>query len=441
MIRRHLRSAAALLAFTACWAVLLVPSPASAATRNLSTVALKSPTDVVGYDGSVWGDGGLWNWAQPDQFEVTDLGRAVVVTRLVTGTLWRQTYTTDGTRRLTNRSVALPGDLIPGGVLVGPDGSTYVLYGLENDRESAEAPWLVVRKYDPHLRLLGKAVLNGKPDGLGVTRGIDATAPSMTLVGGRLVVHLARQTYTQSDGARHQVNLTVDVDTRTMKHAIVSGGPYSSHSFRQDVRTVGSGVAFLDHGDAYPRALQLAVMDTYRGPNDHSTARKAEILDIPGNLGDNFTGVTVNGFEVGSGRALTTGVKASEPSHLRNVYLLSSRLSDGATRFQQITRYSPTDPAVQVTQPALVKLAEDRFALMYGVKRSGGFITVYKLLNPQGDVLATTLFRGSAFTAVSDPVKVGKRILWVGYSRTSGERNVLMGLNIGNRARPTELTR
>ena len=76
----------------------------------------------------------------------------------------------------------------------------------------------------------------------------------------------------------------------------------------------------VDHGDAYPRAVRLRQLD----------GEAADVIDIPGETGNNTTGVSVGGFEssAAAGTLLITGNSAGLEAVASDESLLSADARD-----------------------------------------------------------------------------------------------------------------
>ena len=255
-----------------------------------------------------------------------------------------------------------------------------------------------------------------------------------------------------------------------MAAQLVDSAPYSSHSFRQFVRVQGADDAvYLDHGDAYPRAIQLGVVPDYFAPAHGVTlvpgcvpddpayvadctqapeSRTFDLWHFSGETGDNYTGTTVNGLEVGATHALTVGlsvphehavqgVTGSASRLVRNAYLFSTDTTTGASRFVWLTAYRPTSTKASVGQPQLVPLGNDRFAVLFATKLGTTTRMQYRVIDEAGDVLASQTWTGRQFSALGPPVVVGSKLFWVGYAQTDARRgrgggHYLYALDVAN---------
>jgi hypothetical protein len=355
-------------------------------------------------------------------------------------------------QRTSSHVLSFPGWKV-GGVLAGADGSLYVLLGRSNPAQDDARIVIEVRKFDPSLRQVGAAQVNGLLAG-GIYDPFVATTSSMALSGTTLLVHTARLIYLikGDSAAHHQVNLSFAVDTTTMQ-ARTTWAPYASHSFRQFVRAQnGDDAVYLDLGDAYPRALQLGVTtdafvpgrttDAFPCEDDGQIAtcfyepaqRTFDIWKFDGEIGDNYTGTSVTGFEVGTSHALTVGqsVPHDHPiqglsgtgSLSQNAYLIATDTTTGAGRFSWLTTYRPTRIGATVGDPQLVPLGDSHFVILFTTTDGTRTVLHYRLIDEQGQTLAARTWRRRAFSMVGQGTLLGSRIYWVGVAQTDAHRLV-----------------
>jgi hypothetical protein len=294
-----------------------------------------------------------------------------------------------------------------GGCYAAPDGSLYLLLGRANPTENDSAQVLALRRYSVSGSLTGTAYLTG-----GVSHGIKGiyepfmgAAAHMVAVGSRLVIHMARLMYA-IDGVHHQGNLTFEVDLTTMTAKAFSelgGYVYSSHAFQTLVTMRGTDLITVDHGDAYPRAVQLGVMSGYPAQR---VARTYRLMDFNGTIGDNFTGATVTGLEGGPSGVLVVGNSITHPNapsgplgngaEARNSYLIWADPATGTHTVTWLTSF-PASGSQTAEQSRLVAIGNDRFALVFSVRDGATVRTEYRLLNSAGTVLASKTFGQLSF--------------------------------------------
>lgn len=189
-----------------------------------------------------------------------------------------------------------------------------------------------------------------------------------------LLIRTSHLMYASSDGRNHQANMTIQVDTDTMKitesvdgiRNVMDG--YVSHSFNQFIKIEDGKIVALDHGDGYPRAVVLIKYDTPISTGSFlSICDSTNLLEIPGTLGGNTTGVSVGGFEISDTSYLAAGNKVDlehleeKPGGVRNIFIASMTKSEDTVAVNQLTNYE----SGFTSTPHLVKVDNDNFILLW----------------------------------------------------------------------------
>ena len=225
---------------------------------------------------------------------------------------------------------------------------------------------------------------------------------------------MARLIY-EIEGVHHQVNLTFEVNVATMTAStfdeLVGDAAYTSHSFQQLVAMNGSNLITIDHGDAYPREIQMGVIGEY------PDLRRVDTYDL-----FDFNGADRRQLHrrhahrpdqrpVRAGRARKLDPAAGRPESARSAPTVRSTTStrstsSGPTRgprgrdrtVRWLTAFSPTgdDDALE---PRVVQVGPDRYAVLFSVKHGSGYRMEYRLLDSAGTVLASASFPGVLFCA------------------------------------------
>ena len=376
-----------------------------------------------------------WYWATPDEvFYYRDRDDNLAVVNyvadgpgLVVDTYDRATFARVG----QPRTISLDGWPRWGGFYAAPDGSFFVLVGRNNlDQEDAKDV-VAVRHYSAAWELTGTAFVKGGASQLveGISEPFDAGAPAMLMVDDRLVVHMSRLMYEDpEDGLRHQANLTFEVDVDTMvattfeEHLEWSGFAYSSHSFQQLLTTYGDSLVMLDHGDAFPRAIQIGVMADYPTQREVETH---EVLPFNAAPGDkyNFTGAGVTGLVSGPDGVVAIGRSIRHPdapdgpvvdeSDARNAFLLAFDPATGASDQVWLTDFA-ADGSTTALEPRVVQVAANRWVVLFSVKSGSTYRTEYRLIDSSAAVLASATIEGFYFSPISDPIELDGCVYWVG---------------------------
>ncbi len=397
--------------------------------------ASNTPALFYRYDGAF----AFRNWPEyaPDNAAFADTTGNLLVLRadIESDTFEATTYDGGTLATLSHHSTAIDtaDEWRVTGFYYGPDDHIYALQSRSNPSEQLDKIVVRILKYDRSLTLLGTADVAADEVTSGLYEPDAAGLPSMTLVDHWLVVHTSREMFQDGGGLHHESNVTYLVDTTTMTAEQTATAVYASHSMNQHIAVRGNDAVFVDHGDAYPRAIQLAVApDYFTDPPayDEGDTEVSELVTIPGGVGENFTGVTINGLGVGTDRALITGVAehrgsdmgggSGDDSIAADLYLLSADLDSGTATRQWLTSAGSTS---WVGQPTLTPLGDGTFALLYSVNSldHGSVSMHYRRVDEDGQTLTEKVWIDRELGATSTPVKVGNRLYWVGAGCAAGE--------------------
>ncbi len=249
----------------------------------------------------------------------------------------------------------------------------YVISGQNNFDESDSVEVYRITKYDQSWNVVGYDGLYGANTYI----PFDAGSARMTASGDYLLARTCHEMY-MDDGYNHQANVTIEFNMNTAKitdsytGVMNSKYGYVSHSFNQFIRTDGTSVVGVDHGDAHPRSVCLLKYNTdfttgSFTPGYYTPCSGATMLPISGDTGANWTGASVGGFELSSSNYIVAGNtidQSSQSNSTRNIFVsvVPRTLSSGATvRF--LTNYAEGEDSVST--PHLVKLGDDLFMVMW----------------------------------------------------------------------------
>ncbi len=271
-----------------------------------------------------------------------------------------------------SRKLSLEGSMF-GGFYAG-NSNYFVVTGNSNPSESNSTAVILVTKYSRNWEKQGTYTLYGgntyMPFKAGTCR--------MTEAGGILYVDTCHEMY-GSGGTHHQSNLLLAIQESSMtavseRYGVESRSTgYVTHSFSQFIRVRDGVVYTADHGDGYPRAVTLSAL---QAGTAKSGIGNLNIVEIPGGIGANTTGLSLGGFELSGSNAITTysAVDFSNPSatnfySTRNIYVAvtplgSIRGSAGSSSITKLTNYTGESAGT----PHLVKISDDRFLLLWSMK-------------------------------------------------------------------------
>lgn len=365
-----------------------------------------------------------WNWASPDTVFYYQSGKKLYTAALALDGKKLNIYVTDPeTLKLKKyKTIKLGKYDTWGGFYQGTDGKFYVALGYNNLKEKDSKTVIKVIQYSSKWKkgkvcsIKGNAVNAFK----GIYQPFEAGNCRMAMQGNTLYVETCRTMYVHSDGLHHQSNIAFKIDTKTMKYSCATE-VYSSHSFNQYVKFDNGNLYVVNHGDAYPRAVMLSIIQKYGTP-DQNTIEK-NVFPIKGRTGDNYTGLTVGGMETGIGNVLVAGtsvpqnkkvkgVSGDSSSLAKNVYLTVSDKETGKTTFRWLTDYNPKTSKVTVGELRMVKLSDQRFAILYSTTQGKSQKLNYVVVDNSGKKVYSKTYSNVVFQGSTQPILSDGSIIW-----------------------------
>ncbi|MBR2811348.1 MAG: Ig-like domain-containing protein, partial [Solobacterium sp.] len=309
------------------------------------------------------------------------------------------------------------------------DGSYYyVISGQDNPAEDDNVECYRVTKYDKSWKKSKSCAITNCYTARPFYIGGCAAAFS----GNVLMVHTGHESYTYSDGLKHQTNLTFTVNTAEMQrmasiHQISNTEKgYVSHSFNQFVAADGNYMVTLDHGDAYPRAAYLyryerPVTDsTFPGAKYGQGVNMIKFAGVAGKDANRVTNAGVGGLAVSSTHYLAAGNasdQSKEGNITRNIWVsaVTKDLSSVSSRYLTSSQEGGTSYSV----PKLVPVGNDRFLIVYeAVRRNlswhNNAKVYYGLLNNKG-VLSGGITSTDGLLSDCQPVVKNNKAVWYVY--------------------------
>ena len=311
----------------------------------------------------------------------------------------------------------------------------YVLSGQENPKQNDSLEVFRITKYDKNWNKIKSCGLYGA----NTTVPFDAGSARMTHSGDHLLVRTCHEMYKSSDGNNHQSNVTIEVDIPSMTITDSYTGVmnveygYVSHSFNQFIKTDGTHIVALDHGDAHPRSAVLVKYnsDFTTGkffPSYFDKVSNIDVVTYPEYTAGhyNYTGAAIGGFDVSSSSYIvaqsTVDLDYINTSKTRNVYVSAVSKDLSTNKLNKITSYAEgTDSA---SAPQLVKINNNSFLLLWARDTKVSCVK----LNADGTVNGSIhTFEGS----LSDcqPVIKNGRAVWYVYDKNNVTFN---SLNLSN---------
>ena len=308
-----------------------------------------------------------------------------------------------------------------GGFYHGPDGRFYVVYGYNNQKESRKKVVIRVVQFSSKWVRMKTAAIKGSAGNVfeGIQTPFLAGTVSMAMKANTLYIHTARTMFVHEDGLNHQSNISFEVNTKTMK-AKEAHHNYTSHSFDQYARFKDGDLYLADHGDAYPRAIALTQVQNH-GTENERTAEK-EVFHFMGATGNNYTGTDMGGMEVGSSHVLLCGDSVPHKKAVKgvkgytnlahNVYLITVGRKSGKVSFRWLTSYNPKTSKVTISNVDMIKIHDDRFAILYTTTKNNKTALHYTVVNDAGKTVYSKVYSNVGYTSGAKPILSNGYILW-----------------------------
>lgn len=361
------------------------------------------------------------NWAHPDStYYYEQKGNFVVVNRSGNNL---EIVTLDANMKYKKKKTVKLGSFdYFGGVYAAADNNFYVAVGFDNSQEAKNKTVIKVYKYDKNWKKKKTCNIksNAKNSFDGIVQPFRGGNCKMTLVGDTLYLFSCRTMFKHSDGLNHQSNIAFQIDTKKMTYKNENQS-YTSHSFNQYVDYQDGSLYLVDHGDAYPRALKLTIVDGYQTKSEKKESYN--LFNFEGAIGANYTGATVGGMAIGAKKILVcgtslpqnkkvAGVKGNTGCVTQNVFVTVTDRETGKTSFKWITQLNPKSAAVKVGETRIIRIKDDRFVLLYTTTKGQKQTLNYMVLSESGKVVKKKTYSSVLFDASSQPILYNGFIQW-----------------------------
>ena len=227
-----------------------------------------------------------------------------------------------------------------------------------------------VVKYDKEWnRLIACSVCSdhGGRDFTYIRRISNAGTTRMAEQDGVLYIQTSMDDYRLYTTEYHQSGISFEIRESDM--TFLDGiNPFVSHDFNQFVKIKDGMVYSLNHNDGNPiRGISLYQYPVYG--TEYRYREPREIFYIEGEIGANYTGISVGGFELGESRGIVAfnyDEKQADHYNSRNIYVASIDLDPegGLPDIIQITPYDISE-GIFCGTPTLVKISDWQFLLMW----------------------------------------------------------------------------
>ena len=322
----------------------------------------------------------------------------------------------DSSFTITGRKI-VPQELPLFGGFYEMNGNYYILSGQTNKNESDSVEVYRITKYTKDWNRVASCGLYGA----NTTVPFDAGSARMAAYGDYLMIRTSHEMYA-IDGVNHQANVTIQVDTSTMKitdsftKVMNINYGYVSHSFNQFIQMENGKIVAVDHGDANPRSIVLVRYPSVvtssgftRGISYSSACKATDIVAFEGTKGANYTGATVGGFEISDTAYLTAGSvdidSTAKYSAGQDIFVGVVSKSTDAVTVNKITNYTAGQGTTDT--PQFVKIGTNSYMLLW---HRGSSVYYTKIDGNGNQVGAIYSLAGDLSDCV--PVLAGDKLVW-----------------------------
>ena len=317
-----------------------------------------------------------------------------------------------------NKSLTIDKELQIFGGFFADSNNYYILSGQKNHNEQAEIEAFRITKYDKNFK---------KTDSVGLfdcntVIPFDAGSARFAKSGKYLIIRTTHQMYKSGDGKNHQANVTIQLDTENMSIEVSktdvsnTGLGYVSHSFNQFVRIENDKLLAVDHGDAYPRSIALFLYHSPLSTGDFLSqgCEMREFITFPGDIGDNYTGASLGGFEYSNSSYIVAYNSVAQDSNFKNntsrdIYVGVIDKSNKSLKTNKITTANANE---NFSTPHLVKINDNEFLLLWSKDKSMSYVK----LDGKGNIKGQIITKENVSLSDCKPIVFGGRIIWYEYT-------------------------
>ena len=254
----------------------------------------------------------------------------------------------------------------------------------------------------------------------------------MDATGNRLFIYTSRVMFKAYDGINHQSNIAFEVNTDTMKLIEHPYNNFTSHSFNQFVKFKDNTLYLADHSDGRQRGVKVTFVENYVESGSNGRTFIMNPFAANGEIGENYTGMTIGGMEVGQKNIVTVGssvphnktlkgVKGYDYSYNHNVYVITTDRETGKSNFKWLTKFNPKTSKYTVNDARLVKVTDNRFAVIYNVtnRKTGKKVLHCVYIDNNGKVIKDLVYKTIYFDCASQPILYNGYITFEGIYHNS----------------------
>ncbi|MEE3377450.1 MAG: hypothetical protein VZR35_03120, partial [Lachnospiraceae bacterium] len=302
----------------------------------------------------------------------------------------------------------------------------YYLSGQNNYDEDNNVEVFRITRYDTSWKRLGSVSLKGSNTYI----PFDSGSARFASYGNYLFIRTSHEMYHDSEGIHHQANVTMKINTSTMKIESSNTGVghitlgYVSHSFNQFIIVDDAGyVVGLDHGDVHPRG---AILGRYKTTAEsvsvggYNSYEAISTLNYYGDKNDSM-GSTLGGLSFSNSNYLTAGSSTRQDGSddtVRNVYVSVNPRSGfpGATQIKWLSSYE-AQGTFTAGNPHLVKINDNKFLVLWeeasgegSYSRKWNGCCHYAFIDGSGNVTSSGSFDGMLSDCA--PIVNGSKVVW-----------------------------
>lgn len=366
-----------------------------------------------------------WYHASPDMVGYYTQGSKIYVVSYLNNKLKIYGFNSK-LKKTSTKTIKLPKHQVWGGYYHGSDGNNYVAIGWNNPKEKKTKTVIKIIKYNNKWKKVKVASIKGKVnkyDDNGIYRPFAAGTTSFDMQGDTLFLHTSREVFKLSDGLHHQSNISFSINTKNM-HVEMDYASFVSHSFKQIVRFKDGSYYLMDHGDAGPRGIYLKTRG-YGTEYENKVEWSKTLFSFLGDIGENFTGATLGGMEIGVDNVLACGTAQPHKNKIKgvkgfgdyreNVFLTVTNRTTGKTTFKWLTSINPKKGKQILNTVRMVKLSDDRFAILYSTWTAKNWRKCkfyYTVVDGSGKKIMTKTYKNVVFSGAAQPILHDGCIYW-----------------------------
>ncbi len=303
----------------------------------------------------------------------------------------------------------------------------YILSGQKNPDKKDDVECFRITKYDKDFKKISSKGLVA----CNTTVPFDMGSARFTKSGKYLFIRTSHKTY-----GSEQSNVTISVDTQGEMEIVLSqtddtttGYGFAQKSFNQFVLVENNKLLALDHSNTNPRSIVMFSYDSKLDSGDFLSAgcEMTEIFKFSGQVGDNFTGASVGGFEYSDSSYLVAFNSVAQDENFekntsRNILV---GVFDKATKQVSLKTIATNTDGKTFTTPHLVKISDNEFVLLWSKDDTVSYVK----LDGKGNKIGNVYSQNNAYLSDCKPIISDRKLIWYSYDKN---RNSFYTLDLDN---------